>query len=138
VSTKLTLEVRNKHDAIAPATEAAEAWLEEAGAGPKAVYFVLLAMEELVTNCIKYAYDDEAEHMIGIELEVEGTVLTMRVIDDGHEFDPLYAPAPDLEAEVHDRPIGGLGIHLLREMADEAAYERRNGMNRLTLKKRIG
>ena len=138
MSTKLTLEVRNKHDAIAPATEAAEAWLEETGANPKAVYFVLLAMEELVTNSIKYAYDDEGEHTIGVELEVEGPMLTMRVIDDGHEFNPLDAPAPDLELDVHERPVGGLGIHLLREMADEAVYERREGMNRLTLKKRIG
>jgi anti-sigma regulatory factor (Ser/Thr protein kinase) len=138
VSTRLTLEVRNKHGAIAPASEAAEAWLEEAGAGPKGAYFVLLALEELATNCIKYAYDDEGEHTIGIEIEMDGPILTMRVMDDGHAFNPLDAPAPDLELGVHDRPVGGLGIHLLREMADEAVYERRDGKNRLTLKKRIG
>ncbi len=138
VSENLTLEVRNRHDAIAPATEAAEAFLEEAGANPKAAYFVLLAIEELVTNCIKYAYDDDGEHTIAIAIEVDGPWLKLTFVDDGHEFDPLDAPAPDLDLEVHERPIGGLGIHLLREMADEAVYERRDGTNQLTLKKRIG
>lgn len=132
----LTLEVRNTHDAIAPASSRAESWLEENGAAPKAVYLVLLALEELVTNCIKYAYDDAAEHTITVELTLDGSELRMTVIDDGRAFDPLQVPAPDLTAQVEDRQAGGLGLFLLRRMADGIAYERRNGTNRLTLTKR--
>lgn len=55
MSESLTIEVRNTYDAIASAAEAAEAWLEQNGAGPRAAFVILLAIEELVTNCIKYA-----------------------------------------------------------------------------------
>jgi anti-sigma regulatory factor (Ser/Thr protein kinase) len=61
----------------------------------------------------------------------------MTVVDDGHEFDPLAKEAPDLTLSVEDRPIGGLGIHLLRNLTDGMSYERRDGLNRLTLTKRL-
>lgn len=133
----LTLQVPNKHDAIEPASTAAETWLEQQGAGPQAAYLVLLAIEELVTNCIKYAYDDEEEHTITIALSENAGTVTMMVVDDGHPFDPLGAPPPDRDVPVEDRSVGGLGLFLLRNMADVVTYERRDGTNRLTLTKRL-
>jgi serine/threonine-protein kinase RsbW len=141
VGESLTLEVRNAHEAIGPAGKQAERWLEENGAPPKTVYLAQLALEELITNCIKYAYDDAAEHTIAVELAMEpsptGPELRMTVIDDGRPFDPLQAPPPDLTAKAEDRQIGGLGLFLLREMADNIAYERRDGTNRTTLTQRM-
>jgi serine/threonine-protein kinase RsbW len=137
VGEPLTLQVRNTVDAIAPANEAAEAWLREQGAAPEFAFFVSFAIEELVTNCIKYGYDDASEHAIQIVLSVANHTLTMLVVDDGHAFDPLTAPPPDLSSELEQRDVGGLGIHLLRELADEVSYERRDGANRLTLTKRM-
>ncbi len=131
----LSLHVRNTMDAILPATEAAETWLGEQKSSPEATYLVGLAIEELVTNCIKYGYDDPAEHIIDVELSVADHRLTMIVIDDGRPFDPLAAPRPDLSLEIEDRPIGGLGIHMLRELADDMTYERRDATNRVTLTK---
>lgn len=133
----LTIEVKNSHEAIAPAAAEAEAWLEAYDPSPKAMYLVPLAIEELVTNCIHYGYDDAGEHTIVITLSVADQTLMMTVEDDGHEFDPLAQEAPDLAGPAEDRPIGGLGIHLLRKLADGVAYERRNGTNRLTLTKRL-
>ena len=133
----LTLELRNSRDALAPAAQAAEAWLQSHRASPDAVYFALLAIEELVTNCIDYAYDDAGEHTIVILLSATLQTLTMVVIDDGHPFDPLARPNPDLSLALEDRPIGGLGIYLLRELADHIAYERLDGQNRLTLTKQL-
>jgi len=63
--------------------------------------------------------------------------LKVEVIDDGRAFNPLEVPAPDLSLAMRDRPIGGLGIHLLRELADEVKYERRDGTNRFLLTKRL-
>jgi serine/threonine-protein kinase RsbW len=137
VCESLSLHVRNTVDAITPASEAAEAWLGEQQTSPEAGFLVSLAIEELVTNCIKYGYDDAGEHTIDIELSLAGHTLTMIVVDDGHPFDPLAAPPPDLSLAIEDRPIGGLGIHLLRELADDVTYERRDGTNRLTLTKRM-
>ena len=131
----LRIDVRNTHDAIAPATDEAERWLEAHEVSPKAMYLALVAIEELVTNCIHYGYDDAAEHTIRIEFTLEDGVLTMEVTDDGHEFDPVNAPEPDFTLELEDRPVGGLGIHMLRKLADEMAYERVDGKNRVRLVK---
>jgi len=131
------LRVVNTVEAIPPASEAAEAWLAERQVAPNVVFLVTLAIEELVTNCIKYGYDDADAHTIDIELSVDASKLTMVVADDGHPFNPLAATPPDLSLAIEDRPIGGLGIHMLRELTDEMTYERRDGANRVTLIKRV-
>jgi anti-sigma regulatory factor (Ser/Thr protein kinase) len=102
-----------------------------------ASYLVSLAIEELVTNCIKYGYDDSDGHTVGIILSLDGRTLTMEVIDDGRAFNPLDVPPPDMSLAMEGRPIGGLGIHLLRQLADQMTYERRGGENRLVLTKRM-
>ena len=91
----------------------------------------------MVTNCIKYAYDDAGEHTVEIVLSVADHAMTILVVDDGRPFDPLAAPSPDLSLPIEDRPIGGLGLHLLRQLADDVRYERRDGANRFTLIKRM-
>jgi len=133
----LTLQVPGTVDAIHPATVQAEAWLVEQQVSFEAMYLVSLAIEELVTNCIKYGYKDSASHTIDFLLRVDGQILRLEVIDDGSPFNPLEAPRPDLSLPPEQRPIGGLGLHLLRELADEMRYERRDGTNRLTLIKRM-
>jgi anti-sigma regulatory factor (Ser/Thr protein kinase) len=137
VGQSLTIEVRNSPDAIAPASAKAEGWLESYHPSPKVLNLVLLAIEELVTNCIQYGYDDSEEHTVVIVLSMNELNLTMKVIDDGHPFDPFTLPPPDFSIDIQDRPTGGLGIHLLRQLADHIEYERRDGTNRLTLTKRM-
>ena len=131
-----TIEVRNRRDAIAPAIESAEAWLEEQQAPPKVAYFVDLAIEEIVTNCIQYGYGDDLEHTIVIALTVADETLTMQIVDDGLAFDPLAAPPPDLSIAIQNRTEGGLGIYLLRNLADRITYDRRDGTNQITLIKK--
>jgi anti-sigma regulatory factor (Ser/Thr protein kinase) len=131
------LQVRGALDAIGPATELAEAWLREQQVSGDAAYLVSLAIEELVTNCIKYGYDEAAGHGVDVVLSVDEGTLGIEVTDRGRAFNPLEQPPPDLSSAMEDRPIGGLGIHLLRQLADEMRYERRNGTNRLVLTKRI-
>ncbi len=72
-----------------------------------------------------------------VSLALDDGELALCLEDDGPAFDPLAAPMPDLDAPIEDRPIGGLGIHLLREMMDELEYTRLDSRNRLTLRKRI-
>jgi anti-sigma regulatory factor (Ser/Thr protein kinase) len=133
----MTLHVAGTMEAIRPATVQAEAWLAEHRVSFEAMYLVSLAIEELVTNCIKYGYRDSKDHTIDFVLSVDGGTLTMDIIDDGNPFNPLEAPQPDLSLPIESRPIGGLGLHLLRELADDARYERRDSTNRLTLTKRM-
>jgi len=133
----LTLAVRGVVDAIEPASRAAEDWLQQRGMNAHAVYVVNLAIEELVTNCIRHGYDDALEHSIDFVLSIDGEVLTIVATDDGREFDASSYPAPDIAAPAEQRSPGGLGIHLLREFTDTMSYERRDGRNRLTLTKRF-
>lgn len=133
----LTLRVPGTKDAISPATVQAEAWLVEQKVSFEAMYLVSLAIEELVTNCIKYGYKDSKDHTVDFVLSVDDGILRMDVIDDGNPFNPLDAPRPDLTLPPENRPIGRLGLHLLRELADEMRYERRDGTNRLSLMKRM-
>ena len=63
--------------------------------------------------------------------------LSIAITDDGHFFNPLEHPEPDMSLPVEERPIGGLGIHLLRKMADHIEYERTSERNRLRIHKTI-
>lgn len=137
MSENLTLRLQSESGAIAPASAEAEAWLETQGMPPDAGFLVGLAFEELVTNCINHGFEDDDEHVIEIVLSIADQTLTILVIDDGREFDASKAPPPDLSSEPEHRQVGGLGIHLLRELSDSMSYERRDGKNRLTLTKKF-
>ena len=62
----------------------------------------------------------------------------MDVEDDGTPFDPLAAPPVDTSLPLGDKPIGGLGVHLMRQFMDELSYARADGKNMLRMRKRIG
>ena len=70
-------------------------------------------------------------------MELVGIRLTMTIADDGVPFDPLGAEAPDVDAPLEEREIGGLGIHLVRNLVDDASYHRRIDRNVMTLVKDI-
>jgi anti-sigma regulatory factor (Ser/Thr protein kinase) len=134
----LTLDIPGTIEAIRPATEQAEAWLAGQQVSFEAMYLASLAIEEIVTNCIKYGYTgDPKAHTIHVAFSVKDRTLGIEVADDGNPFNPLDAKAPDLSLAVEDRPVGGLGLHLLRELADAVSYERRDGSNVLRLTKRM-
>ena len=77
--------------------------------------------------------DTVATHEIRFGARLTADHVVLNFVDDGREFDPLAAPAPDLRRPAEERPIGGLGIHLVRELADRLEYERAGGLNRFTI-----
>ena len=107
------------------------------GWDPKLLFQIELVLEEIGTNIIKYSHDGEKEPDIQITLTSNNDSLTMEIIDDGKPYDPFTeAPPPDLDSAVPDRPIGGLGVYLVKELMDEAQYRREDGLNKVTLVKR--
>jgi anti-sigma regulatory factor (Ser/Thr protein kinase) len=96
-----------------------------------------VALDEVLSNIIKYGYVDTGEHEIDVSLEVVGDVLEAKVIDDGVEFDPLATAPPYLASGLHERRVGGLGIHFARALMTEVLYARRDGRNHVTLRKRL-
>ena len=96
-----------------------------------------VALDEILTNIISYAYDDAKEHIIVIRLSLDQEKWTVEVEDDGRPFNPLNAPEPDTKQLLGERPIGGLGIHLVRKLIDELEYRRQNDRNILVMRLKV-
>ena len=94
---------------------------------------VRLSCDELLNNVISYAYSDEFEHEIRITMALTTSQLTITIADDGDPFNPFELEAPDTEASLEERQIGGLGVHLVRNVMTEVSYERLEGRNVVTL-----
>ena len=108
------------------------------GAPERCVFELTLALEEVFTNIVKYAYEDAAPHRIRVELgPTDPDTLLIRFEDDGRPFDPTRAADPDLSLPVEERPVGKLGIFLVKKIMDSVTYERVEGKNILTLLKKV-
>lgn len=98
--------------------------------------FTLVA-EEVLTNVISYGFDDEKTHFIQLQMEATANEIVLTIEDDGRAYNPLSVPTPDVTAALQDRPLGGLGIYLVRQLMDHLDYRREANKNGLTMKKRI-
>ncbi|HPI38139.1 MAG TPA: ATP-binding protein [Ignavibacteriaceae bacterium] len=93
-----------------------------------------LVVEEAVINVISYAFQDDTEHEIEILVITNSNLISIEIIDDGMEFDPINVCDPtDLNASLEDRKVGGLGIYLIKKLMDEVNYKRFENKNILTL-----
>ena len=127
------LTIENDIEVVGGAQQTFEEFLLSREVDPCAVYTVALAFEEIVTNVVKYSYDDLRRHQITIDADVGPAEILLRIADDGHEFNPLTAPPPDRTTPLEEREAGGLGIHIVRNLARRIEYRRLDGRNELTL-----
>ncbi len=98
---------------------------------------IKLAVEEAVTNIIDYAYPNGIEGSIDITIEADENRICFIITDSGAEFDPTGVSKADTTLSVDDRPIGGLGVFLVRNLMDSINYERTDGKNVLRMEKRF-
>jgi serine/threonine-protein kinase RsbW len=96
-----------------------------------------VAVDEIVTNAITHGYAPGVQGEIAVRLRHWPGSVVLEIEDDGVPFDPLQAPPPDLGLPAAERPIGGLGIHFVRNLMDEVSYARRDGRNVLKLVKNL-
>lgn len=114
--------------------DALREWLTFANVGQQAEDRAFLVFEEIVTNIIRYGFDDSKEHAIEVSFSRGDSELTLIFDDDGRPFDPRAVPNPDLNRPLATAPIGGRGIYLVRKTAKRLDYERtQKGRNRLTV-----
>jgi len=109
------------------------AFLKRQSCGPQALYQAQLAAEEMGTNIIKYGYDDQLEHRITLRVESLADCFRLRILDDGRPFDVCQVPEPDPGQSLENRRSGGWGISLVRRLSRRMEYERRDGVNVLTV-----
>lgn len=106
------------------------------GISDKTVFELNLVLDELFTNLVSYGCQSD-KHNFEIILKLKDGLLTLWIQDDGHKFNPLEAPEPDMECACEERKIGGLGIHFMRKIMDSIEYAWVDGKNKLKLTKNI-
>ncbi len=98
-----------------------------------------LILDEVVTNVIRHGYEDAGDHDIHVSMGFHERTITIEVVDDGKPFNPLTdAPAPKFDVPIEERPIGGLGVYIVRATVDALTYRRDAGRNVVTMTKKIG
>ena len=120
--------------AVPPLIGWVEERCQEAGLEAGLTFKLMLAIEEAVTNVVSYAFAEAPPpHRIHLRLDIDADRCTAELVDNGRPFDPSAAPPPDLTGPLEERDPGGLGIHLIRNMADRVEYRREDGQNRLRI-----
>lgn len=103
----------------------------------KDIFELNLILDELITNTINYGYSDSEIHTIEISIEIENSNFLIKIIDDGKEFNPIERENADINAELADRKIGGLGIYLVKQKIDNITYQRISNKNVLNIVKKV-
>jgi serine/threonine-protein kinase RsbW len=135
------LSVPATDEGIKAALDALEGLWATQGVSRAVTWPVEVSLDEVLANVVRHGLEGRGE-LARVELELrlepgDPPRCEVRVEDDGPEFDPLGAAAPDTSLGVEERPIGGLGIELVKRLMDEVHYERRDGRNRLRLARRL-
>lgn len=104
---------------------------------PALVFDLYVVLDEVLSNILKYGYDDDAAHPIHVKLSANDAAVEIVIEDDGRAYDPFASPAPDPGLPLAERPLGGLGLHFVRNLMDDVKYQRENNRNYLFLKKKI-
>jgi anti-sigma regulatory factor (Ser/Thr protein kinase) len=133
----LTLRFTNQLAEINRLGQALEEFATQHALTPKTAFELNVVLEEILKNVISYGYDDAGAHEIEMRLSCSDGVVHAQVEDDGRPFNPLAMQAPDTTASLEERPIGGLGIYLVRKLMDSVEYRRQEGKNILTMTKRV-
>lgn len=131
------MTIENQIEQLAGVTTFVEELGEELGLSVEHVFNFNLVLEEAMTNVIMYAYPEGETHEIWLTAIEQDGVVTFRVEDEGTAFDPTAVPDADVTLSAEERAIGGLGIFLIRQLMDEVEYQRVNGRNQLTMKKKL-
>lgn len=110
---------------------------ERLSLAPDLVFNLNLVLEEAVSNVINYAYPHQEGKEINIQASLMKDNLIFVITDSGVAFDPTLVPEADITLSAEERPIGGLGIFIIKQIMNEVNYQRIDGKNVFTLKKFI-
>lgn len=100
---------------------------------------VRLIVEELACNVIEHGGSDgtAGQHELSVDIGIRDDLLTLQFRDDGAPFDPMAVPSPDLDADIDARAVGGLGLYLIKQLAEEISYRRNGTFNLLRVVLRV-
>ena len=134
---KRSITLQNDIEQVPELAAFIDGFCEELGLDPSLTTSLNLALEEAVVNSMNYAYPAGTKGNIIVEAQANAERLRFTISDEGIPFDPTAASEVDTELSAEERPIGGLGVHLFRQIMDSINYERVGGRNILTLRKKL-
>ena len=134
----LTLQLENQLEEIDRVNREVATYLEDLGLETKVRRQLSVVFDELLSNIISYAFEDDDKHLIDISVAVAGQRLVISISDDGIPFNAFSQEVPDTDLPLEDRTEGGLGIHIVHNLMDEINYQRAIGRNTVTLVKLLG
>ncbi|MBX3653843.1 MAG: ATP-binding protein [Ramlibacter sp.] len=114
-----------------------ERWGEPLGVPPATLQALSLMLDELITNTIIHGFQGDPGHAIDVVLTRHADEVEVVLRDTAPAFDPRSIAPPDTTADVAQRDIGGLGIHLVRRLSDSFSYRRDGDANEVTLRKAL-
>jgi len=134
LETTVDLSIRNDVAELLAVTEALDQLGEEIGFPAKALMQLQVALDEVLSNVIKYAWADGGPHRLRVRIKALPSGIEVVITDDGLPFDPRAQPAPAPAGGRRPRP-GGVGIHLVKQLVDGFDYARIDDLNCVTLTK---
>ena len=132
------LVLPNDIETIPQLNEFIDSVAEEVGLEMSLTMSLNLALEEAVVNVMEYAYPEGQKGNVEIEVTADQEWMTFVIADTGIAFDPTMKEDADTTLSAEERPIGGLGIFLVRQLMDVIDYNRKDNKNVLTLRKKLG
>jgi anti-sigma regulatory factor (Ser/Thr protein kinase) len=129
------LVIRNDLSEIAIARDALDQLGGELGVPARAVMQLQVALDELVSNVVKYSWPDGGKHELLVRITVNETGVSLDIFDDGQPFDPRGVPEPAAAPQGQRPRPGGVGIHMIKKLVDHFDYERVDGRNHTKLTK---
>lgn len=127
------LHLTNNISEIAKLSEWAETIAEEVGLSSDKIFQMNLALEEVVVNVMSYAYPDQENAEFSVKAETGDNQIRFVIDDTGIPFDPTEVEEPDTSLPIEERPVGGLGIMLVKQFMKDVTYERKGNHNLLYL-----
>jgi serine/threonine-protein kinase RsbW len=132
VATEFNCTLSDGHAGLQAMMDAAEAFLAKHAVSDRTAAQMLVALDEIVSNIFAHGVR-EGEPTVAVRLHVTDTRIAGEIVDDGIAFDPLGAAPPDTGLSLEDRPIGGLGLHIVRRTMDDISYDRDHGREPATI-----
>ncbi len=129
----MLLKIQNKIEEVGNICTKLEEFCSIHNICEKKAYDIVIIVDEMATNIINYAFPNGTEHHFTIEVKVEDDYVHIQLVDDGIPFNPLQKSKPNLDESLDSRPIGGLGIYLVKQLSDFVTYSRISGKNYLDI-----
>ena len=126
---RLDMVLDSRLEDIPRLADAVEAFCDNNAIPPRPTFQFNLCFDELLTNVIQHGLNGAAGRKIKIALVLSDIMLQAEIVDDGPPFDPLTRPPVDIDADLEEREIGGLGVHMVRTMMDMVSYRRQDDHN---------